>query len=108
MSLEDDRHAPAELRPVAGETVAKRVELLFDLGPVAVFGDLVREDVLPRHRHVGGVVVHAARARNPLLGVDHHVLEQARARERREREQRRGRVAAGIRDDPRVRDPLAV
>ena len=38
-------------------------------------------------------------AGDALLGVDHDVGDQARARERREREQRGGREAAGVGDE---------
>ena len=55
-----------------------------------------------------GLVEGAPGAGDALLGVDHHVGDQPGAGERREREQRRGRVAAGVGDDRRVGDPLAV
>ena len=45
------------------------------------------------------LVERAPGAGDALLGVDHDVGDQPGARERREREQRRGRVAAGVGDD---------
>ena len=95
--LELDRQVGAEQR-----------ELLLDLRRVPVGGDLVGEDVLAGHRQVRGLVERAAGAGDALLGVDHHVGDQPGARERREREQRRGRVAAGVGDDPGAGDLLAV
>ena len=75
------------------------IELLLDLGRVAVGGDLVGEDVLAGHREVGGLVEGAPGAGDALLGVDHDVGDQPGARERREAEHGGGRVAAGVGDD---------
>jgi hypothetical protein len=46
--------------------------------------------------------------RHAGLGVDDHVVDQARARERREREQRGGRVAARVGDELGADDVLAI
>ncbi len=93
-----------ELHPQLGVGGVERPQLLLDLGRVAVRGDLVRDDVLAGHRQVRGLVERAPGAGDPLLGVDHDVRDQAGAGERGEREQRRGRVAAGVGDDaPRRR-----
>ena len=55
---------------------------------------------------VGGRL--APGARDARLRVDHHVADQPGAGERREREQRRGRVAARVGDEVGAGDPLAV
>ena len=97
-----------ELHAQLGVGGSSSAELLLDLRRVAVRGDLVGEDVLARHREVRGLVERAPGAGDALLGVDHDVGDQPRARERREREQRGGRVAAGVGDDRRGGDLLAV
>ena len=71
-------------------------------------GDLVGQDVLAGDRQMRGVIEHAPGAGDPLLGVDHDVGDQPRASQRREPEHGRRRVAAGVGDDARTRDPLAV
>ena len=83
-------------------------QLLLDLGRVPVRGDLVGDDVLAGHRQVGGLVERPPGAGDALLGVDHDVGDQPGAGERREREQRRGRVAARVGDDRGAGDLLAV
>ena len=87
---------------------AEPSQLLLDLGPMAVSLDLVGEGVLV-HRYVLGLLLTAPPgAGDPLLGVDHHIREQALGGERRQRQQRRGRVAAGVGDELRLADRLAV
>ena len=74
-------------------------ELLLDLRDMAVAAEAVRLHALvDLAEHQVGLRL-AARARDAALGVDHEVLDQARARERRERQERGGRVAAGRADD---------
>ena len=97
MRLELDRGTRAEQR-----------ELLLDLRRVPVGGDLVGQDVLARHRQVGGLVERPPGAGDALLGVDHDVGDQPGAGERREREQRGRRVAAGVGHDVALGDLLAV
>ena len=92
-----------ELHLQLGVRGVQRAQLLLDLGRVPVRGDLVGDDVLARHRQVRGLVERAPGAGDALLGVDHDVGDQPGARERREREQRRGRVAAGVGDERRRR-----
>src|SRR5882762_2002045 len=69
-------------------------------GPIGaeVFGDLTEQEV---------ALERPARARDAGRGVDHHLpglVDQARASEREEGEERRGRVAAGVRHEVRRRD----
>ena len=97
MRREGDRHRRAERR-----------ELLLDLGRVAVARDAVGVDVLVDGDEVGRVGGRAAGAGDAGLGVDHDVGDQARAGERREREDRGGRVAARVGDEVGVADLLAV
>ena len=74
-------------------------QLLLDLGDVAVAADAVRLHALvdlAEHQVRLGL---ATGARDAALGVDHEVADQPGARERRQGEQGRGRVAAGRADD---------
>ena len=66
--------------------------------------DLVRRDVLVGRDEVRRARRRAAGAGDAGLGVDHDVADQPRARQRREPEQRRGRVAAGVGDEVGARD----
>ena len=83
-------------------------QLLLDLRRVAVAADLVRRDRLVDRHEVLVVRRLAAGAADARLGVDHHVAEQARPRERGQREDRRGRVAAGVGHQVGARDLVAV
>ena len=74
-------------------------ELLLDLGDVAMAADAVRLDALvdlAEHQVRLGV---AAGARDAALGVHDEVPDEPGAGQRRERQQRRGRVAARRPDD---------
>lgn len=68
----------------------------------------VRAQVLIHSHEVGLLGGRAPSARHTGLGVDDHVPDHTSARERRKREQRRGRIAAGVRDQRRAADLLAV
>ena len=83
-------------------------ELLLDLGGVAVARHPVGVDVLVDGHEVGLLGGGAPGARHARLGVDDDVLDQPCARQRREREQRRGRIAAGVGDQRGAADLLAV
>ena len=83
-------------------------ELLLDLRRVAVAADLVRRHVLVGGDEVRGLRRLAPGAGHARLGVDHDVAEQPGAGERGEREQRGGRVAAGVGDEVGAGDLLAV
>ena len=83
-------------------------ELLLDLGDVAVARHAVRAQVLVDGHEVGLLGRGAPRARHPGLRVDDQVVDQPRPRQRREREQRRGRIAARVRDQRGAADLLAV
>ena len=95
-----------ELHPLGARP--GELELLLDLGSVAVGGHLVGDDVLACQRVVGGLVEGPPGAGDALLGVDHHIPDHARARERGERQQRGRRVAAGVGDQRRPADGVAV
>ena len=74
-------------------------ELLLDLGDVPMTADAVRLHALvhlPEHEVRLGL---APGARDAALGVDDEVLDEPGARQRREREERRGRIAARRADD---------
>ena len=74
-------------------------KLLLDLGDVPVAADAVRLHALvDLAEHQVGLGL-ATGARDAALGIDHEVADQPGARQRREREERRGRVAAGRADD---------
>src|SRR3954447_17843002 len=93
---ERDRHARPQGR-----------ELLLDLRRVAVPRDLVGRHVLG-----GGDEVRRRRRRPPgardaRLRVDHHVADRRGPRQRRQREQRGGRVAAGVGDEVRLAHRVA-
>ena len=78
---------------------ADRGQLLLDLGDVAMPAEAVRLDALvdlAEHEVRLGL---AAGARHAALGVDHEIADQAGAGQRREREERGRRVAAGRADD---------
>ena len=82
----------ARRRPRAGE-------LLLDLGDVAVAADAVRLHALvDLAEHQVGLGL-AAGARDAALGVDDEVADEPGPGQRRERQERRGRVAAGRADD---------
>ena len=81
-------------------------ELLLELRAVAVALDLVRVDVLGDRREVRRLGRAAARARHARLRVDDDVLDHVA--ERREREDRGGRVATGAGDQIGALDLVAV
>ena len=83
-------------------------ELLLDLGDVTVARDAVRVEVLVDGHEMGLVGRGAPGARHPGLRVDDHVLDDPGPRQRCERQQRRGRVAARVRDQRGAADVLAV
>jgi hypothetical protein len=91
---------------------AERRQLLVDLGHVAVAADAVGGDVLVGGHEVRRVRRRPAGARDAALGVDHRVVQPRR--QRREREQRRRRVAARVGHDvgaldlraPQLRQPV--
>jgi hypothetical protein len=87
---------------------AEHGELLVDLRRVAVLADVVGVDVLVDGDEVGLGRRAAARARHAGLRVDDDVVDQARAGQRREREHRGRREAAGVRGDVRVAQLVAV
>ena len=76
-------------------------ELLRDLGRVAVGADRVRREVLEHDARVRRRRQRPAGAGDAGLRVDHRAVDDAG--ERPEREQRGGRVAAGVRDQPALR-----
>ena len=73
---------------------------LLDLGGVLVAPDLVRRHVLEDVARVRLGLQPAPGAGDAGLGVDDDALRVDRLGERQEREQHRGRVAAGARDEP--------
>ena len=80
------------------DVVAERRELLLDLRRVTVTRDAVGVDVLidgDEVRLVGGA---ASGAGDAGLGVDDDVGDQPGARQRGQRQDRRGRIAAGVGD----------
>ena len=81
-------------------------QLVLDLRAVAVTLDLVGVDVLADRGEVDGVGWRAAGAGDARLGVDDDVLD--RVAQRRQREDRRGRVAARAGDEVGAGDLLAV
>ena len=91
-----------------GHARAERGELLVDLGHVAVAPDAVGGDVLVGLDEVRGLRRSAPRAGDPGLRVDDDVADRARSREWRERQQRRGRVAARIGHQLRAGELVAV
>ena len=76
----------------------REAEELLDLGLVLVLPDLVRRDVVEHGGGVGGGLERAAGARDTRLRVHDHARLRDRAGDRADREQRRGRVAAGVGD----------
>ena len=87
---------------------AQLAEGLLDFGCMAVRLDLVGERVLGERDVVHLVPAAAARAGDALHGVDDDVRDQSLLGERREREHRGGRVAAGVGDKVRAADSVAV
>ncbi len=87
---------------------AQRRQLLFDLGPVAVSLGLVGEGVLVHRDVVHRVSAAAAGAGDALLGVDDDVCKQALLGQRRQREDARGRIAAGCGDQLGLAQLIAV
>jgi hypothetical protein len=83
-------------------------ELLLDLGRVPVRPHLVWGHGLVDGDEVLAVRRLAAGARDARFRVDHHVAEQSLARQRRQREDRGGRVAARVGDQPGAGDLLAM
>ena len=79
---------------------AQRRELLLDLGDVAVAAEAVGADALVDLAEMELRLGLAAGARDPALGVDDEIADQPGPGERRERQERRGRVAARSADDP--------
>ena len=75
-------------------------EELLDLGRVLVRADAVRRDVLEHGRSVRARLQRAARAGDARLRVDDDAVGIDRAGERAEREQRGGRITAGVGDQP--------
>ena len=73
-------------------------ERLGDLGLVLVGADAIGGDVLEHGVRVRALLERPARPRDARLRVDDDAVRLDRPDERREREERRGRVAAGIRD----------
>ena len=97
------------LRSLGDPSRAKqRGQLLLDLGRMAVFGDLVGEDVLARHRQVRRLVEGPPGPRDALLGVDHQIRDQARSRKWCQAQQRGRRIAPGVGHDAGAGDPFAV
>ncbi len=83
-------------------------DLLRDLGLVAVLWHAVRPHALIDGPEEVRVVDVVARPRHARLRVDDEVvLDEVRAERRQEREERRRRVAAGVRDDTRAADLAA-
>ena len=78
-------------------------EHLRDLRLVLVRADAVRREVLEHGRRVRALLERAAGAGDAGLRVHDDARRVDRVRERREREQDRGRVAAGVRDQRPVR-----
>ena len=85
----------------AGSSPSRRDdrELLLDLGDVPVATDAVRRDALVDLAEEQVRLGFATRARDAALGIDHEIADQPGPRERRQGEQRRGRVAARRTDD---------
>ena len=93
-----DRHEvrhEGQRRDVGG---SESVQLLEDLGPVPVADRLVRGDVLGDRDERGCLASAPARAGHAGLGVDHDVVDQPGFGERRQRQDGRGRIAAGVGD----------
>ena len=85
----------------------REAEQLRDLGHVLVGADPIGRDVLEHRAGMGRRLQRAARARHPGERVDDDGVGLDRVLQRREREQGRGRVAPGVRDQaPRVGDEL--
>ena len=80
----------------------REAERLLDLRRVLVRADAVRREVLEDEARVRRRLQPAAGARDAGLRVDDDARRVDRAGERREREQRRGRVTAGVRDERRL------
>jgi hypothetical protein len=76
-------------------------ERLLDLRRVLVRADAVGRDVLEHRACVRRLLQRASRSRDSRLRVDDHGRPVDQVRDRREREQRRRRVAARVRDEPR-------
>ena len=83
----------------------ERGELLLDLGDVAVAAEAVGPDALVDLAEVELGLRLATGARDAALGVDDEVADQTGPGQRREREERRGRIAARRADDPAPRRP---
>ena len=85
-------------------------DLLLDLRRMAVLADRVGRQALAGLGEEEVLLEAAAGAGDAGLGVDDDVadVDLAARRERQQREQRRGRVAAGAGDEPRVADGGAV
>ena len=79
---------------------AQRRELLLDLGDVAMAADAIGPDALVDLAEMELGLRLATGARDAALGVDDEIADQPGPGERREREERRGRVAARSADDP--------
>ena len=75
-------------------------ERLRDLRHVLVLTHLVRGHVLEHETCVRARLERPSCAGHPRLGVDDHVGRVDRVADRMQSEQRRGRIAAGIRDEP--------
>ena len=86
----------------------ERLELLFDLRCVPMARHSVGADVLIDRDEVRALGRRPARPGHAGLRVDHDVVDQSLARERREREHRGRREAAGICDEVRCADLLPV
>ncbi len=93
---------------VIRDVAAERGQLLLDLRRVAVARDAVGVDVLIDGHEVGLVSGAAAGAGHAGLGVDDDVGDQAGARQRRQRQDRGGRVAARVGDQLGAGDLVAV
>ncbi len=92
------REQPALHRQQVRDEADREAERLRDLGRVLMRPDLVRRDVLEHGGRVRGRLQRPPGAGDARLRVDDDAGRLDRVHERREREQDRGRVAAGVRD----------
>src|SRR4029079_6165081 len=89
---------------------SRKRKLLLDLGQMAMVADAVRREPLSCLREQDVLLQRATGARDSRLGIDDDVLARYELRldRRQQRQQHRGRIAAGTSNDARGLDLVAV